>query len=351
MLRKGKSEIRLEINFPGAIHLVSMGRDGSGFVTGAGPLRRIQSLTSIAARKHTAQDDCEISRANNRSVASLVACVTVILCLIFSAQAFAGAWTKKEGGTYNKASMNFFSSDEFFDDDGDRVDSDAEFTDLNITYYLEYGVNNNLTFFASVPYKSIESEPDGGPTSKGPPSLSIRTEDFGDIDLGLKYKFYDGEKGVFSVQGLVKVPEAYDEDEPLPVGNGQYDVEVRFLYGKSLYPRPMYYGLELGFRNRNEEPSDEYKYLVEFGYNPTKKVSLRTKLDGTLSAENADFVVDPSTGNPTLAPEFDVVKLELTLGYSLTKQQTFEFSWTPVVSGKNTGFGQTFSIAFIYARE
>jgi hypothetical protein len=162
----------------------------------------------------------------------------------------------------------------------------------------------------------------------------------------MRYRILE-EPVVFSVQGLVKIPAGYDKNIALPLGNGQVDVEVRLLIGKSLWPLPMYLGLEAGYRYRADEPSDEYKYLLEVGGSVTDSFGLRAKLDGTASVKNADKVTDVS-GNPVASLEYDLGKLELTAGYSFTKQWTGEFTYTPNIYGKNTAAGSTLSLAVIY---
>lgn len=85
----------------------------------------------------------------------------------------------------------------------------------------------------------------------------METYSLGDIDLGAKFKLYDGSLGVLSAQTMVKIPEAYHKNDPLPVGNGQYDFEARLLYGRSLYPRRGFsntlrkkqWGLDMGKRD------------------------------------------------------------------------------------------------------
>ena len=266
-----------------------------------------------------------------------------ILCLTLSSEAMAGAWTAKEGTSYHKAALNYFFSDENFDDDGDRKNAHSDFTDVNLTYYMEYGIRDNVTAFLSVPYKWIENDPDIGGNSK--------SRGVGDQDFGLRYNFFNDDRGVFSIQGLVKVPDLHDEDPgDLPLGNGQTDYEVRFLYGRSLYPKPVYFGLEAGYRYRSQEPSDEIKYLVEIGYNINEKSYVRAKLDGTYSMDNADDApapVIPGDVNPTLAPAFDLGKLELTGGYKIDKKFSTEFTWTPNIYGQNTAAGNNFQIAVI----
>jgi len=278
------------------------------------------------------------SRSGLFSYKSLI----LILCLSLSSEIMAGAWTAKEGASYHKLAVNYYYSDENFDDNGDRKDALSDFTDVNLTYYMEYGIRDNLTAFLSIPYKYIESDPDVG--------SSRDTYGIGDQEYGLRYNFINDDRGVFSVQGLVKVPDLHDEDPgDLPLGNDQVDYEVRFLYGRSLYPKPVYFGLEAGYRFRRQEPSDEIKYLAEIGYNINEKSYVRTKLDGTLSADNADSgsILLGTGGNPTLVNAYDLGKLELTGGYKFDKKFSTEFTWTPYIYGQNTSAGNNFQFAII----
>lgn len=260
--------------------------------------------------------------------------------------AWAGAWTAPQGTAYQKFAFNYFKTNKNFNASGDLVAFEADgvtplpkFKDINFTYYAEYGLTDTLTLFGSLPYKDIESSPSTGP--------AVSNSGIGDIDLGVRYNLYNAERGVFSIQGLVKVPEAYDRNDPLPLGNGQYDFELRLLYGNGrLYP--FYYGLEFGYRWRFKEPSDEWKYLLEAGYTINPKFYVRAKLDGTLSAKNADVVTDPS-GNPVLTTQFDLAKAEFTVGYVINKRFSLEAMWSPTVYGKTTAFGDTFQLAIIYS--
>lgn len=259
---------------------------------------------------------------------------------------FSGAWPREKGGGYYQLAGHYFFSNKNFDIDGNRVDSGRDFTDYNITFYGEYGINNEITLLGKVPYKWLKSDTD----DEAQPTTS--NNGIGDITLGTKLKLYKKEKfGILSLQGLIKIPEAYDKDDSLALGNGQYDIEFRLLYGKSLWPKPMYGGIEFGYRKRFENPSDEYRYLLEFGYSPTlygEKFSLRTKLDGILSVKNADRSSDPGQLNPDLARQFDLITLELTAGYHVTKRWTLQFQWAPRIYGENIAAGNTFSTKLVY---
>ncbi|MEM0911779.1 MAG: hypothetical protein AAGJ37_12425 [Pseudomonadota bacterium] len=251
-------------------------------------------------------------------------------------QAHAGAWVADKGDGYSKFSYNYYNADTF---DGSNTDF-GEFTSESYTFYGEYGLGNNLALFGSLSYQDLEQSDADGNFTFG--------NDFSDLELGVRYQ-WQAEPFVLSTSLLVKLPYLYDEDAELPTGFGQEDIEFRVLLGKSLYPYG-YFGVELGYRFRLEAPSDEYRYLIEYGYDINENVYVRTKLDGILSANNADVDVNNPTGNVSLVPEFDLGKLELSVGYNFGKPSKngsrwgVEFTYTDEIYGEETLRGETLSL-------
>ncbi len=257
--------------------------------------------------------------------------------LFVASTCFAGAWTLQKGKIYDRLAVNYYFADREFDDDGHRKDfsDNGEFRDYNINNYIEFGLTDKITLINSLYYKNIEKEDD---------VRDMETSGIGDIDLGVKYKLTEGTWGIFSTQALVKIPEAYDEDDDLPLGNGQYDLELRLLYGRSLYPAiPGYCNFEVGYRWRLDDPSDEIRYLIEFGIDITKSLYGRAKLDGTYSMDNGEHFDEG--GNPTTTNNFDVGKLDLTLGYKINKSWGIEAGYMPAIYGQNIAAGATYTIA------
>lgn len=254
---------------------------------------------------------------------------------------FAGAWTAQKGGFYEKASFNFYHADKNFDRDGNRRDltDHGEFTDYNVSNYLEYGLSDDLTVINSLSYKWAENDND----------LSRATaHGIGDIDLGARYRLHQSDAlGVISTQLLVKIPGGYDKNDPLPLGNHQYDTEVRLLYGRSLYPRlPGYANLEIGYRLRAGDPSDELRYLVEVGFDLGRNFFTRAKLDGISSINNGSR--SDGSGNPTTTNNFDLGKLDLALGYQVTPAMGVELGYRPDLYGQNTAAGANYSVALYF---
>ncbi len=267
--------------------------------------------------------------------------LSALLCCCLAQPVFAGAWTRHDGGLYLQVTANAYQADENFDQDGDRKDfaNDGDFSDDNIAFYLEYGLSDDLTALGSWSYKWLEYEND---------VIVNKTDGFSDLEAGLKYRLFSKNGAVVAVQGLVKIPEAYDEDEAVPLGNGQYDYECRLLYGQSLYPRfPGYLNLEAGYRVRAEEPADEFKYLLEFGADFTRQLYGRIKLDGTYGMGNAD---GGSSDNPSATYDYDLGKLEATVGWKINDNWGSELGYRREIYGKNISAGSNWSLAMTYQR-
>jgi hypothetical protein len=268
--------------------------------------------------------------------------IAAILLVALSATAcFAGAWTQKSGGFYEQISFNYYYASKNFDSDGhhEGMANNGKFTDYNFSNYFEYGLLDKLTVINSLTYKWLENDNDFT-RSKG--------YGIGDVDLGMKYKLLDSEKiGIVSTQLLVKIPGPYDKNDPLPLGNGQYDLEARLLYGRSLYPWIHgYYNVELGYRWRFEDPSDEVRYLIEFGMDIATMLYSRIKLDGILSRDNGNHF--DTGGNPSTTNNYDLGKLDIALGYKITPAWGVEVSYRPDIYGQNTAAGVNYTLSVYF---
>jgi len=165
------------------------------------------------------------------------------------------------------------------------------------------------------------------------------------------------------VQGLFKAPYLYSDDAELPLGNGQEDFEGKVLFGKS-FGELGYGGLELGYRVRTGDPVDEFRFLVEYGFDVNDKTYLRAKLDGIHAAGSTDIqqglqttVNNPlannipltatTTLNPQLPLEFDLGRLEYTVGYKFSKSLAGELTGTTAIYGDNTLSGTNIQVALV----
>ena len=290
-----------------------------------------------------------LERENTMKTPLLKIVGATALGLLLPTQAYAGAWTAKKGENYLKGAINHFDTSSRFGEEG----TFENFRNTNFNVYWEHGIRDDLTFFATGSLSDLENRSDGIETSE---------TGVGDIDLGLKYRLIDGPV-IVSVQGLFKAPYLYDEDSELPLGNGQEDFEGKLLFGKS-FGELGYGGLEVGYRVRTEDPVDEFRYLVEYGFDLNDKTYLRTKLDGIHAATSADVATNieipllPTglpTGptfttaalNPQLPLEFDLGRLEYTAGYKFANGLAAEITGTTAIYGDNTLKGTNIQFAIV----
>lgn len=248
----------------------------------------------------------------------------VFSVLALSTNASAGAWVGTKGSGYVKLGYANFTSDTYRGNNP----TFKEFEGNNTSLYAEYGLGNNFALYGSLLHQSYDQED----TVTGVSSAS----GFADTEIGVRYQ-WQADPFVLSTSFLVKTPFLYDEDDGL--GNNQEDYEAKVLIGKGL-DQYGYFGLEVGYRLRTGEPSDEYRYLIEYGFNITKDIYFRTKLDGILSAENADESASLISGNLSNPLEYDSGKLELTTGYNFNKNGALkgygvELTYTQELYGKN----------------
>jgi len=263
---------------------------------------------------------------------SLATAAIALSATLMSVNSNAGAWVGAQGTGYLKLGVSSYQADDYHGSNPSFID----FESSGVSLYGEYGLGNNFAIYGSQLNQSFEQRD----SQLGTKSAS----GFGDTEVGIRYQ-WQANPFVLSTSFLIKAPLLYDADDGL--GNHQVDYEAKVLIGKSLNEYG-YVGAEFGYRLRADEPSDEYRYLLEYGFNATQNLYFRAKLDGILSANNSEVVV-ANTSNLSNPFEFDAGKLELTGGWSFDKQSTLqgfglELTYTREIYGDNILKGNRFEL-------
>jgi len=317
--------------------------------------------------------------------------LSVISIAFISGNAFS-AWTQAKGHSYNQLTFSYYDTTAKMttiehDNEGAitningdvHKENSADFVSKKITYYGEYGITDKLTVFTAIPYdwqKSDDTLQFAG--ENGPSGV-------GDINIGLRQNLAGnlfGKGILMSVQGQVKIPEAYDYGNPLThlsLGNGQYDATLAILFGKAFNPKG--YGwanIGYNFRFENDEfdpmtftPADEIKISLGGGYPITPRLSIRGILAWTKSVGNASVSEELIRENfkygglashgdvvlikDTIGLEADSLSAGVSLAYNITpKIQTVisydrtlaALGWGPFET-KDAALGETYAIALV----
>lgn len=257
--------------------------------------------------------------------------------LSFSNVVISGAWVPGVGSGYAKLGYSNYNANELFGDS--KNDGFVDFSGQNYSFYGEFGFATDFAVYGTLLYQKLDQVDSQ--------NVSTQANGLGDADIGIRYQ-WQTQPVVISTSFLVKLPYFYDTNDLLPRGNGQEDYELRMLLGRSLNQYG-YLGFEIGYRLRSGSPSDEYRYLLEYGISVNQNLYLRSKLDSTISAKNGNTVIDGM--NLSITPEFDLTKIELTAGWSFDSMKSSKDKWGMEVTyrrdlaGNNTLKGDGIEIA------
>lgn len=212
--------------------------------------------------------------------------ILFILFILFitSTEYFAGAWTQKKSSGYFQLGSQFLSAKKAYDAEGNKFPI-PDFTDITINFYGEYGLTNDLSLIANIPfYRSLKF--DGFP-----PAGEVSKSGISDSHLGVKIKLTEFSQNVLSASAIVGIPLGVRNDSTgLWTGSEEWNQRVMVNFGRSFYPLDLYLSSSLGYNNRTNGFSDEIRYSLEGGYFVIKnKLLLILRLAGVASLKNGSL--------------------------------------------------------------
>ena len=188
-----------------------------------------------------------------------------ILMAIAPSVSTAQAWTKGKGEGFYKLDFSTIRATNVLDSKGNLVPF-RTLTNTITSFYGEYGINNKLTAIAYVPFfvRNTVNATKGNQTGNiiAP---AITNNNFGDIDLGLRYQLFN-KKGIsVSANVLLGLPTGdARQADALFTGDGEFNQMVKIAVGTG--KTKWWTQGALGFNNRTKGFSDEFRYDFEFGY-------------------------------------------------------------------------------------
>ncbi|MGD1845416.1 MAG: hypothetical protein ACFB10_08490 [Salibacteraceae bacterium] len=213
--------------------------------------------------------------------------LTVALFSFSGLDLLAGGWVHEKGKGYFKLGQTYLRSDKFYEK-GELVDiftTGAYFTSL----YGEYGISDRWTGIAYVPFFSRMTVNEVEFTS-GRMQPGDSYNGFGDTDIGIKYGLRVGKPFVMSATLQLGLPLGRTdggETGVLQTGDGEFNQLVRLEAGYAPPKTPLYFNAGVGFNNRTNGFSEEFRYNFEAGFTKDKFLGA-LKMDGIKSFFNGD---------------------------------------------------------------
>ncbi len=273
--------------------------------------------------------------------------ITIIFTILLTTNSFA-QWTKGKGNGYYKLSAWYLNYDQHFTDTGAK-DPNTTRTQFNTNIYAEYGIIDKLDVIAYVPFFSSVSENNvvsgtTGDIIENGESLNS----FGDIDFGVRYSLYKKGKWAADIKLLLGLPtgnETGGSDGSFQTGDGEFNqfLSSSLGYATSINNLPFYAKSYLGYNNRSEGFSDEFRTGLEAGINLfDTKLWLITRINVVKSLKNG--TLNAISGNGSIfANNIEYSSFGFEGAYYITKKLGVSLSFDSAFSGRIIAASPSFS--------
>lgn len=233
--------------------------------------------------------------------------VLFLLILSLNSPAQSG-WTKEKGRYFSKLSYNFYSSNQYYNLTGDKLET-STFKQQGIFLYGEYGLTDKLTLLTSWPvFKANSFE------------TTSTVYGIGDLIIGAKYSLLKGKFPVaFSITPEIPLAPADNyaqnkvnsfEQINLPTGDGEWNFLFNLAASHSFYPLPVYASAYATYNKRTSykgvDFSDQFVGGVEVGANILKHAWVNAKLTAQKTLGTNPGITDFIRGEGT---EFTAISL------------------------------------------
>jgi len=237
----------------------------------------------------------------------------------------AAAWTQKKGEGLIITSFTYDGAIKSFNAAGGLVSS-PKFVKLEANIYAEYGLLDWLTVILTPGYQHVATGFSG-----------IRRSDGGmnNTGIGGRIRLFRKRQHVVSLEATYFLPGGISTNETTVLSRGNGDVEVRALYGSSRvfslfsHSFPTFVDLQLGYRQRDGAPANEYRADFTFGVRPFQKVQILVQSFNIIS----DGAGKPS--DQVLFPAFQLHKAQLSGVYDISRRFSIQLGGFHTLAGRN----------------
>ena len=178
------------------------------------------------------------------------------LLLALPCPAAAGAWVPQPGDHYSIMGGSYFSSDSYYNSDGQRVPmwSGGQHEEKALYAYSEFGWKKNRSVVVGFPYVNVShrlgASPDSGRSETG----------FGDLLFGLRFKLHQ-RTNALSFEADWRPPLGYNRNLAPRIGDGASSVVGKLLFGAPLGVSG-FVELEGGYRAYTEKQAPANQVLI-----------------------------------------------------------------------------------------
>ncbi|MDW8131949.1 MAG: hypothetical protein RMI94_15480 [Bryobacterales bacterium] len=264
--------------------------------------------------------------------------VAVALVGLADSRLHAGAWVQSRGGGLVIVSLYGYRAAERYSPDGSRqpLGPGGIFESLSVQFWAELGLSDRWTAILSGAAPRLRYED---------PFYRAAATTLGDFQLGFRRALRSPDRGwQLAIQTLVKAPAYSQRIEPRP-GNGQGDLEVSLLSGRS-FPVAGRWGFldaQGGYRIRWGRPSDQWRGELTFGLHLSSRLTL---MGQGFAVRRRGPLPEVALGvNPLTEPAFDLYRAQASAIVRIAPSWRIQAGGLTDIAGRNIARGRGWMFA------
>lgn len=216
----------------------------------------------------------------------------LLLATIVQSAHAGGPWPREKNKGYAQLNFTYLGYSKFYNQNGDVVNMRRNVTDFTAQAYIDFGLTDRLTMVAQLPFKYV------GTSEKIANSDTVSFTDtvpngslFGlnTVLLGFRYTVIDKKvKFAVGLNGEANVAK-YDSITTLRTGPSTFVIHPYLSVGGSFYKDKFYTLLDVGYRVRLQDYSDEVDFNFELGFSWNYKTYFIANVAGRLSVRDGSY--------------------------------------------------------------
>ena len=261
--------------------------------------------------------------------------ITFFILFLFT-DSFAGGWPQPKGGGFFKFDFSFIRAREYYVMDANIYNINGAGTRLSnyvTSFYGEYGITDRLTVVGYVPFFVRNTVNEGvGALTGEILQPGLENNSIGDIDLGLRYGLFAKNGWSVTTALFLGLPTGDSQNQNLLfTGDGEFNQLLRLEAG---YGAASWYATGyVGFNNRTQGFSDEFRFELEFGHKFfDNHLIAGVKLAGTQSFNNGD---PTGSGNGLFSNNVEFISPQAFLAYEFNNNLGINTQIAGAMSGRN----------------
>lgn len=271
---------------------------------------------------------------------------TVVLLFTSYFATAGGGWPQKKGKGFFKLGQSVIIANKYFDSGGDVIDI-TTISLYTTSLYGEYGITDRITAIAYIPFFVRSTLNNTQNTLTGAIIPGDEQNAFGDTDLGLKFGLTNNKPIAISASIIFGLPlgkSALKDQTFLQSGDGEFNQLIMLDAGKGF--NKWYVNVGVGFNNRTQGFSDEFRYTYEMGYTGYKKLILTIKVNGVKPINNGTTA--ETMGNGVFANKVEYLAYGPEISYKIKDNFGVSGSAFFAVAAKRILASPNFGVGIFY---